>query len=503
MEGEAERISATSSLRGEANLADIIFKLSVNFLLYVVLIIVFYMLVRFYLEEETEYARGGNVDVSEYALLNTLDEEELEEKQKQTEAQQQTTEQQSQKKRVRLQDGKEANEDESGIELLQFEEDSKVATGSLSPPRIGGTGSLKSSKSANFLNIHEVSEEPEGTRQEVLQRLAVCSTGLIISFCIWGLVQERILTQTYDGEYFEYSYGLVFMNRLGGLILSWFLMWYFAVPFFPSPLWEYSFPSVANMLSSWCQYEALKYVSFPMVMLAKAFKIVPIMLMGKFMNNKHYETYEYVTGATVGFGLYLFLDSSEHLDFQYNVFGDAENITGAMCGVVLLLLFLIFDSFTGQWQTRMFQLNTALSPLQMMLIMNAFSCVFSFITLIHQEELSKSLFFVYEHPQMILHLVIFCLCSTVGQLFIFYTVKHFGAVVFSIIMSIRILGSTLLSCFVYSHPINEMAFLGILIVCGATAYRLLKKTEGKSLIRWKETEQSGSIFKEWHEHLDI
>jgi adenosine 3'-phospho 5'-phosphosulfate transporter B2 len=55
--------------------------------------------------------------------------------------------------------------------------------------------------------------------------------------------------------------------------------------------------------------------------------------------------------------------------------------------------------------------------------MNAFSAVFSFITLVHQEELYNSLYFVYEHPHMIVHLSIFCICSTVGQLFIFYTIK--------------------------------------------------------------------------------
>jgi hypothetical protein len=117
----------------------------------------------------------------------------------------------------------------------------------------------------------------------------------------------------------------------------------------------------------------------------------------------------------------LFLDSSEHIDLKQNVFGDPGSVSGAWCGVVLLLLFLFFDSFTGQWQTRLFQINKSLSPLQMMLIMNAFSAVFSFITLIHQEEFMESLTFVYKHPEMILHLVIFCICSTVGQLFIFYT----------------------------------------------------------------------------------
>lgn len=462
--------------RGQGNLADIFFTLSVNFLLYVVLIVVFYMLVRFYLEEETQTKEGG------YFLVPTEEEEEVVE----------------QEMYVR-------NGDNDIAEEPALIQDAKVEASPVSTN--DDTSKLnspltKSKRTGSFLNINEWGE-PEGTKQEVIQRVFFCAAGLIISFCIWGLAQERILTQTYDGKFFEYSYGLVFMNRLGGLILSAVLMHYFKVEYVSSALWEYSFPAVANMLSSWCQYEALKYVSFPMVMLAKAFKMVPIMLMGKLLNNATYETYEYMSGAVVGFGLYLFLDSSEHIDLRENVFGDPENITGAMCGVVLLILFLFYDSFTGQWQSRMFQLNKSMSPLQMMLIMNAFSATFSFITLVHQEELYKAMFFVYSHPHMIIHLTIFIVSSTVGQLFIFYTVKNFGAVVFAIIMSVRILFSTILSCVVYSHPINELGFVGILIVFAAIAYRIRMKTAGRTLIRWKENEQSGVIFKEWHEHLDI
>jgi adenosine 3'-phospho 5'-phosphosulfate transporter B2 len=222
-----------------------------------------------------------------------------------------------------------------------------------------------------------------------------------------------------------------------------------------------------------------------------------------FMHNKSYESYEYVSAALIGFGLYLFLDSSENIDFQENSIGEIGNMKGAMCGVVLLILFLFFDSFTGQWQTRMFKLNRDLSPVQMMLIMNAFSVSFSFITLIHQEELQSALLFVYNHKVILFHLVIFCICSTIGQLFIFYTVKSFGAVVFSIIMSARILFSTLLSCFWYNHPVTELGFLGIAIVFGAIGYRIRRLSEGKPLMRWKESDEAKVVLHEWHEHLDI
>ena len=37
------------------------------------------------------------------------------------------------------------------------------------------------------------------------------------------------------------------------------------------------------------------------------------MLMGKFLHNKRYESFEYISAAMVGCGLYLFLDSSENI----------------------------------------------------------------------------------------------------------------------------------------------------------------------------------------------
>jgi hypothetical protein len=71
------------------------------------------------------------------------------------------------------------------------------------------------------------------------------------------------------------------------------------------------------------------------------------------------------------------------------------------------------------------------------------------------------------------------------------------------IMSMRILFSTLLSCFVYSHPITELGFLGMSIVFGAITYRIRHKSAGKQLIRWRDNEEAKTVFAEWHEHLDI
>jgi solute carrier family 35 (adenosine 3'-phospho 5'-phosphosulfate transporter), member B2 len=105
--------------------------------------------------------------------------------------------------------------------------------------------------------------------------------------------QERMLTRRYPrhtGEYFTYSYFLVFTNRFWTLIMAGFLWLYFKPRRSQSTvIYEFSFPSISNMLSSWCQYEALQYVSFPATTLFKSFKLAPVMAMGKILGNKSCE----------------------------------------------------------------------------------------------------------------------------------------------------------------------------------------------------------------------
>lgn len=124
----------------------------------------------------------------------------------------------------------------------------------------------------------------------VIRRLIFCVIMLNVTFVTWGVLQERMLTRRYPrftGEFFTYSYALVFTSRFWTLIMSGFLMFYLKPRRSSTTIiYEYSFPSISNMLSSWCQYESLRYVSFPAVTLFKSFKLAPVMAMGKFLGNK-------------------------------------------------------------------------------------------------------------------------------------------------------------------------------------------------------------------------
>ena len=63
---------------------------------------------------------------------------------------------------------------------------------------------------------------------------------------------------------FKNSQFLVFVNRIVAFIVA--LLYVTLGPTQPrhnAPLYKYSYSSFSNIMSSWFQYEALKFVSFP------------------------------------------------------------------------------------------------------------------------------------------------------------------------------------------------------------------------------------------------
>lgn len=189
-----------------------------------------------------------------------------------------------------------------------------------------------------------------------------------------------------DGEYFTYSYGLVFTNRLFSLILSSVLVWVFeresltlstvrggpggfvkvgtdhqsnqpqphppgaavrvqlplgvqhALVLVPvrGPLLRhlphsgrYTHTSTHARTRSCTRAAPSTPKPLPphhTQTLSKSFKLVPIMLMGKMLTNKNYPTYEYLTAVAIGLGNTLFMIATENLDLGVDSFGQVRRL---------------------------------------------------------------------------------------------------------------------------------------------------------------------------------
>lgn len=213
--------------------------------------------------------------------------------------------------------------------------------------------------------------------------------------------------------------------------------------------------------------------------------------------------YDYIVALIIGLGITMFMSSTDDLSSGKDYLGGQAS--EAWTGIMLLLLFLFFDSFTSQFQSRMFHRHADLSMVELMFATSTFSTILSAITLVHTKELYSALEFVVQHAEIHAHFFMFSICSTIGQLLIFYTIKNFGAVVFTLIMTTRILLSIALSCFMYGHSITGTAFFGLMLVLGAVLFRIKKKAEGKQLMKWQgmDDDKGPELVQEWHEHVDM
>jgi len=155
-------------------------------------------------------------------------------------------------------------------------------------------------------------EEEKSEKKFNLVEFLFCFIGLVVSYIAWGFFQERILTKPYlstsTGNEDKFTNGefLVFCNRIGS-VLAGNVGIYFTAPHESyAPPFLYSFCAMSNVLSSWFQYEALKFITFPMQVLAKSCKIVATMGMGYFMNAKTYSVGQILTALTITVGLIVF-----------------------------------------------------------------------------------------------------------------------------------------------------------------------------------------------------
>uniref|UniRef100_A0A915NFB1 Adenosine 3'-phospho 5'-phosphosulfate transporter 1 n=1 Tax=Meloidogyne floridensis TaxID=298350 RepID=A0A915NFB1_9BILA len=111
-----------------------------------------------------------------------------------------------------------------------------------------------------------------------------------------------------DAIYFS----IFFIGIQVALILAgiYILFSWKSLPVHVPPLYLHSFTSFSNVLSSWCQYEALKYVSFPTQTVCKASKLVPTMIMGRIVRKRQYSIREYILAFIIVFGASIFFLSS-------------------------------------------------------------------------------------------------------------------------------------------------------------------------------------------------
>ena len=293
--------------------------------------------------------------------------------------------------------------------------------------------------------------------------LMFCFIGLQASYLTWGVMQEKIMTTKMnptplvpDGIFPSATF-CVFSNRFLAIIVAASVCTYlYGTVQTPAPLWYYTPCALSNTLSSWGQYAALKYVSFPLQVLFKSAKVIPVMLMGKFLNKKAYPWVEYAEAVMITLGVATFGLCREKTP------GKAEGET-EFFGLLCLTLYICSDAFTSQWQDRINKTYET-STYQMMFGVNCSAIIITVAALVAQNEIPAVTEFLLHNPQAGLEQCHHGHHERHGADVHLLHHQDLGPVVFTIIMTTRQMISMCISTIYFGHTISAGSMMGAAVV---------------------------------------
>merc|ERR1712216_1054566 len=151
-----------------------------------------------------------------------------------------------------------------------------------------------------------------------------------------------------DEEFFTFSVFLVMNNRLVSMCVAVIVLAVIRGAVAPVALiYKYAAVSCSNVIATTCQYEALKYVSFPVQTLGKCAKMIPVMIWGFAINQRRYDAADMLVAAFITAGCTIFALYGDVTNKHVSSGGDTS-----WYGGVLMLGYLGFDGFTSTFQDK-------------------------------------------------------------------------------------------------------------------------------------------------------
>ena len=315
-------------------------------------------------------------------------------------------------------------------------------------------------------------------------RFLCYTVGLYACFIYWGYLQEKLTSTKYKsattGELFDwdFAFALNFFMAWGAFFVASGVEFVVKSDDVHSktkkiPFIQYSTAAISSTLASPIGYAALKYISFPLVVLAKSSKPVPVIFVGMVFYGRTYTWYKMTGVVLLCGGIALFSSAkggSVKSSSATAAPSDGNETTNLLTGIFLVSLNLLLDGYTNNEQDRIFE-NLGATSLQMMKNVNLWTTFYisSYLSLGYLIQGQKSEFssayrsFV-NSRELRYDITLFCICAAVGQVLIFAVMKEFGSLTWITISITRKLFTILFSVFMFNHPVKSIQWLGIALV---------------------------------------
>jgi UDP-galactose transporter B1 len=319
--------------------------------------------------------------------------------------------------------------------------------------------------------------------------------GLYCSFIYWGYLQEKLTSVNYlssDGSILRWDYPVslnLFMALAAYITAMLFEKLYPPGPEVSAMI--FSRAAISLAIASPLGYASLKYINFPLMMLTKSSKPIPVMLMGVLFYGKKYPWFKYVSVGLLcgGIAIFSIMQSSKKG-------AQGSDWWKMLIGLGLVGCNLFLDGYTNNEQDLLFK-KYKLTIFQMMKNVNLWQFIYMLVYLTAglafyraDSELYRSLFMFTSSPAVRFDIFIFGVCASVGQLLIFTVMKEFGSLLWITISITRKFITVVSSVILFKHEIAAVQWIGVLCVFGGMTLEVVMNYIGGANDKSKDSKKT-------------
>jgi UDP-galactose transporter B1 len=199
--------------------------------------------------------------------------------------------------------------------------------------------------------------------------------------------------------------------------------------------------------------------------------MVPVMLGQLILGDCRYTLKDYLIAAAIVGGTALL-----SLGESSSPSRDKARPSNTSTGMMFILLSLVFDGVTAGLQKRLKQdavkVGLMPTPYDFMLFTNMTMAAVAMCIAFLTNDFLEGWAFVTANPAVFRMILTCCLCSAVGQSFIFFVVAHFDPLVCSTVTTTRKIMSVVWSITTKGHTLSHQGYVGLLVAVLALVLEL-------------------------------
>lgn len=215
--------------------------------------------------------------------------------------------------------------------------------------------------------------------------------------------------------------------------------------------------SLAYVLTTLTSSYALKWVSYPVQIIAKCASPIPTLVLSVLIGKCSYRWHKYVFTVLLVAGVSLFMYDSSKLQK-----GLKESL---WYGEILLAVSLLMDGLCGGIQDRIRHTSNP-PPFALMCQTNLYAAMFVIVGALCVNEVTEFLSFVNRYPHVLYTIGLLTVANVIGQCFVYVILTTSGALACSYVTTVRKLFSILLSVIFFEHKIFVYQWVGLAVTFG-------------------------------------